>query len=95
MNGKQSTVFGLIIAAGLINVAGRVADSQGKSTSRDPTAAIVGTFLVLVVLVAIASSQTFGSIAVAFAIAFLITSALLNGAPIIKAFDTLEGVKNG
>lgn len=88
MNGKQSAIFGLTIIAGLINAASDI----GKE--KDPTPAIVGTFLVMVLLVALASIRSVSSVAVAFAIAFLITSAALNAKPILNAFTTLEGVKD-
>lgn len=88
MNTKQTLVFTMIVIAGLVNTGADVVDN------RDPVTAIVGTFLVLVVLVALASSATVGSIAVAFAAAFLITSAMLNASPILTAFNNLEGVKS-
>lgn len=87
MSGKRSTVFALIVIAGMINAGAKVYENH------DPIPSMVGSFVVLLALVALAGAGPFGNVAVAFAAAFLITSGLLNLKPIISAFSSLEGVK--
>jgi hypothetical protein len=83
---SQSAVMATVVVASAVNVAG-TALPTASDAGKDPLIPIVAGFVIGGILLAVAGAAP--GLAEAFAAAFLITSLLSNGTPVINAVTGL------
>lgn len=89
MNHHQGAIVGMIFVGALSSIYGEIAPAAGQKTKPSLAKTVTGSFVVLIVLLALAQSDTVAPIATAFAFAYMASSFLVNGNSLITGVSNI------
>lgn len=89
MNKRQGAIVAMVFIGALSSIYGEMAPSPGQKSKPQWSKTVMGSFIVLIVLLALAQSDTVAPIATAFAFAYMASSFLVNGNSLINGVTAI------